>query len=91
MEFLINIYFIYTHTHTHRHTYCGQAHVLAIHSISDTDMTTGISKDIHADINIGVHTDTHTHRGKWQKKKKKNEKTCAIQCRSNNRFHTQSS
>ena len=33
-------------------------------------MTTGISKDIHADINIGVHTDTHTHRGKWQKKKK---------------------
>ena len=68
---IFDIYFIHTHTHTHTHIYCGQAHVLATHSISDTDMTTGISKDIHADINIGVHTDTHTHRGKWQKKKKK--------------------
>lgn len=61
---------------------------MAIDSISDTDMRTGISKDIHADINIGVHIDTHIHTH-TQIAKKKKEKTCAIQCRSNNRLHTE--
>lgn len=71
-------------TNIYIHTYFVDKHILAIHSISDTEREQSIQQRYTYWYNTRC-TRSHTTPQECGEK----EKWCAIHCRSNNRLHTQ--